>query len=216
MTARARVMIVEDHLSVADALGGALKEWFDMAEPVLALPSLRPKLETFRPDVILLDLAVGAENSLEWLPRLVREHPGTDFVVLTAYDDHSLMEGALGAGARGFIVKSASLHDIRAAIDTVVSGKIYRSATVRRVPPSRHLAQRPRLPGHDVLVTPTPRQHEILDRLIAGDTVRMAAQTLKVHHRTVEYHLSSLRKKLGGIRREAVLRWYVDYRERRS
>jgi two-component system, NarL family, nitrate/nitrite response regulator NarL len=208
-------MIVEDHVSVGEALRTALGAWFEMLELVPSLPTLRVRLMNHQPDVVLLDLAVGGQNALEWLPNLTRDFPGIRIVVLTAYDERSLVTGARKAGARGFLVKSATLQEIRVAIETVMEGKTHFAALEASVPPSRRPANAPRLPGADLLFHPTPRQQEILELLRAGSTMRNAARALGLHPRTIEYHLASLGAKLGGAKRAGILQWYEEYQRRR-
>ena len=141
----------------------------------------------------------------------MEDYPEVRFIVLTGYSEFALMEASLSAGARGFLVKSASIAEIQTAMATVASGKTYRSPGVHRIAPSRAPASPTRLPGADRLVRPTNRQREILLLLRDGATMAAAAEALDLHERTIEYHLRTLRQKLGGVTLLALMRWFEDY-----
>jgi len=211
-----KVIIVDDHVGVAESLAVTLRDHAREISTISSLPTLRATLQRTggmggAVDIVFLDLAVGSDNALEWLPKLAREYPEVRFIVLTGYSEFALMEASMSAGARGFLVKSASLAEIQTAMATVASGKTYCSPRVHRIAPSRVAATRPRLPGDDRLVRPTHRQREILLLLRGGETMSKAADTLNLHERTIEYHLGLLRKKLGGVTTLGMMRWFEEY-----
>jgi DNA-binding NarL/FixJ family response regulator len=211
-----KVIIVDDHVGVAESLATALRDQTREISTVPSLPVLRAALRRVGGqggpvDIVFLDLAVGSDNALEWLPDLVRDYPEVRFIVLTGYSEFALMEASMSAGARGFLVKSASLAEIQTAMAVVASGKIYRSPGVHRIAPSRPPAAPPRVPGADRMVRPTNRQREILLLLRDGATMRQAAEALSLHERTIEYHVSTLRKKLGNCTTLQMMRWFEDY-----
>lgn len=133
-----KVIIVDDHVGVAESLATALRDQTREISTVSSLPVLRAALRRAGAkggpvDIVFLDLAVGSDNALEWLPDLVEDYPEVRFIVLTGYSEFALMEASLSAGARGFLVKSASIAEIQTAMATVASGKTYRSPGVHRI-----------------------------------------------------------------------------------
>lgn len=211
-----KVLIVDDHVAVAESLAVTLRDHAREISTISSLPMLRAALHRTggngcAVDIVFLDLAVGSDNALEWLPKLVKDFQEVRFIVLTGYSEFALMEASMGAGARGFLVKSASLAEIQIALATVASGRTYCSPRVHRIAPSRAPAAPPRLPGADRLVRPTNRQREILLLLRDGATMAAAGDALNLHERTIEYHLGALRRKLGGITLLALMRWFEDY-----
>lgn len=211
-----KVIIVDDHVGVAESLASSLRADTRGISTISTIPALRPALQRANGDgdavdIVFLDLAVGPENALKWLPELVRSHKSVRFIVLTGYCEFALMEASLSAGARGFLVKSASIAEIQTALKAVASGQTYRSPRLHRTAPSRVAATRPRLPGDDRLVRPTHRQREILFLLRDGATMSEAAAALNLHERTIEYHVDVLRKKLGNCTTLQMMRWFEDY-----
>jgi len=211
-----KVLLVEDHVASGDALADALRKWYAVPPRVGALSELTSALLLERPAVVLLDLALGEANALEELPALVRQNTTTRFIVLTAYDSYSVMEGVMQAGAKGFLPKSATLAEIRTAIDTVAAGNTYRHPSVRRVAPSRGRAAPVKRPDADELVVPKPTELEVLTMLREGVSGRAIARRLKIHHRTVEERIRSVGARLGGVSRIGVLRWFEEYLARRE
>jgi two-component system response regulator NreC len=211
-----KVVIVDDHVGVAESLAAALRDHTRDISTISSLPALRAALQRAggkggAVDIVFLDMAVGSDNALEWLPGLVRSFPAVRFIVWTGYCEFSLMEAGLSAGARGYLVKSAPISEVRIAMEEVALGKVYRNRSVRRVAPSRTPAASRRLPGDDRLVRPTHRQREILLLLRDGATMSEAAEALNLHERTIEYHLGALRKKLGGVTTLGMMRWFEEF-----
>jgi len=210
------VLLVEDHVASGDALAKELRKWYTVPARVGTLPDLPEAIGLHHPMVVLLDLALGEDNALEELPVLVRQHPDTHFVVLTAYDSYSVMEGAMQAGAKGFLPKSATLVEIHAAIDAVAIGEIYCHPSIRRLAPSRERAAPVRSPDADELVVPKPTELEVLTMLREGVSGREIARRLNLHHRTVEERIRAVGARLGGVSRIGVLRWFEEYLARRE
>lgn len=105
-----RVLIVDDHALFAEALSARLAREPDLVLlPVAA--DVRRALAltaTERPDVLVLDLTLGAENGLDVLDRVRERHPEVRVVVLTATDGVDAMVRAVRRGAVGWLPKTES------------------------------------------------------------------------------------------------------------
>ncbi len=117
-----KVVIVDDHVGVAESLAAALRDHTRDISTISSLPALRAALQRAggkggAVDIVFLDMAVGSDNALEWLPGLVRSFPAVRFIVWTGYCEFSLMEAGLSAGARGYLVKSAPISEVRIAME---------------------------------------------------------------------------------------------------
>ncbi|NJP45269.1 response regulator transcription factor [Actinacidiphila epipremni] len=75
------------------------------------------------PDVVLMDLRMPRCDGVEATRRIRAEHPGTQVVVLTTYDDDDSLFPALRAGARGYLTKDAGGDEIARVIADVTDGK---------------------------------------------------------------------------------------------
>jgi PAS domain S-box-containing protein len=73
-----------------------------------------------QPDLVLLDLAMPRMDGLEALPLILQAAPGTRVVVLSGFDEKTMAQKAMEAGARRYVVKGGSLKELVQALDAVV------------------------------------------------------------------------------------------------
>ncbi|RUU48228.1 response regulator transcription factor, partial [Mesorhizobium sp. M2C.T.Ca.TU.002.02.1.1] len=129
-------------------------------------------------------------------------HPAVPLVVVSAHDDPVTIRRALDLGASGFISKSASMEDIRAAVQAVLAGDIAAPAGielgVERDPEISDLIKR--------LQALTPQQTRVLGMLAEGLLNKQIAYELGVSEATIKAHVSAILQKLGvDSRTQAVI-----------
>ena len=153
------------------------------------------------PDVVLMDLAMPGMGGLEATRRIVQEHPGVAVVVLTMFDDDSVLS-AVRAGAKGYLLKDADVDEVVRAVHAAHHGE-----TVLGAGPSSTLASyvasssRPAGPFREL----TQREHEILRMVAAGDDNAIIARSLNLTDKTVRNYVSTILAKLRvSSRAEAV------------
>jgi DNA-binding NarL/FixJ family response regulator len=206
MNRRATILIADDHLVVAEALSASLERWFRVCGIVDTLEGIPAALRRHAPAVTLIDLSFGQNSSLRILPKLVKDYPDTAFVVLTAHPEEVLVDTALRAGAKGYLIKRSAPAEVRVAIEEALDGRTYVTPMVKRPPEGsevipRHLVQEPEP------VTLNERQVRILQLMGAGMTYREVADTLVISTKTIDYHLNLLRDKLGIAKVSQLVRW---------
>lgn len=189
MTVRS-LFVVEDHPVVREGLrmlleaAGELRVVGTAARASAALPSLRAG----PPDVVLLDLDLGDEDGLEWLPRIVEAAPAARVLILTGVRDGAREDAALSLGARGFVRKDVPAEDLLRAIRTVAEGGLW-------FDPGR-LAGRPAGPA-DPLAALTPRERDIVRLVGEGLRNEEIARRLGIGDKTVRNHLTAVFDKAG-------------------
>jgi DNA-binding NarL/FixJ family response regulator len=143
-------------------------------------------------DLLLLDLAMPGASGLSGLFSLRGIHSAVPIVVVSAHDDPETIRRALELGASGFISKSASMEDIRNAVQTVLSGGIAAPAGVdlgvERDPEISDLIKR--------LQSLTPQQTRVLSMLAEGKLNKQIAYELSVSEATIKAHVSAVLQKL--------------------
>ena len=77
------------------------------------------------PRVLVLDLNLGGESSLDLIPELRRRVPETQIVVLTMQDNPAFAQAALRSGAVGYVLKDAADSELMAAVDSAAEGRTY-------------------------------------------------------------------------------------------
>jgi len=128
MSRKTRIMLVEDHAGYREIITRALKSQpeidmvsqFGTAE--IALRSLLTVTQENTPDLILLDLNLPGISGLEALPLFIKNIPGVKIIILTQSDRKEDVLNAISNGAAGYLLKSATVQQIREGIQTVVSG----------------------------------------------------------------------------------------------
>lgn len=145
------------------------------------------------PDVVLMDLKMPGRGGLHAIERLTAAHPDVAVLVLTMLDDDSVLP-ALRAGARGYLLKDASVDDLVRGISAVHRGEtILSKAAADHV--QRRLAQGPFTPSR-----PFPqlsgREHDLLREILRGRNTNEIARTLGLSPKTVRNYVSNILMKL--------------------
>jgi len=130
----ARVLVVEDHAALGEALLFAFS--FEAGVEVVGLaPTVAAAVEmvaSSRPDVVLMDVRLPDGNGIEATSRVLEVHPGAAVVVLTAHADPLFALRAAEAGAAGFVPKDVRIARIVAAVRAVRAGEVAVEPTVLR------------------------------------------------------------------------------------
>lgn len=192
-----RIAIIDDHPVVREGLVAALhgKEiavagaFGSIAEAAAGLPRLRP-------DVVLLDLELPDRSGADAV-RAIVEVTSAPILVLTAYDTDEQLLGALNAGARGYLLKGASVAEIQRAIDTVSRGEsMLDSRVAAKVIALTRGGRRTQL---------SDREREVLGRIARGESNKEIAAALKISERTAKFHVTSILNKLDATNRAAAV-----------
>jgi DNA-binding NarL/FixJ family response regulator len=154
-------------------------------------------IETHRPHVALLDVTMEPLNGIEVARRAAQLVPECHAVLYTGHRDTMLLERALDAGARGFVLKEAPLSELTRAIRAVADGGTFVDDELTSV-----LAA----PGAVEKLSPlTPREREILALVADGLTNERAAERLGISAETVQSHVRNAMSKLeADTRTQAV------------
>jgi two-component system nitrate/nitrite response regulator NarL len=197
-----RILIVDDHALVREGLRARL-EALPRLEVVGEAESGARGLElalSLRPDLMLVDVGMRDMTGIQLATLLADRVPEVAVLMLSMYDHEEYVVSAVRAGARGYVLKDASVHELIAAIDAVVAGGAYYSSGVAKA-----LLQVRSAP--DDL---TPREREILLLLAHGQSNKGVARALDISTRTVETHRLRLRRKLGIDSPSGLLKYAVE------
>jgi len=207
-----RILIVDDHGVLRAGLRSLLGSEPDLTvvgeactgEEALTLAA------SLHPDIVLLDLNMPGMSGAEVMRRMCRLHPEPRVLVLTVYEDEDMLRELIHAGAGGFIVKRAVESELISAIRSVARGDlyIYPSLTRALLPRARRSSRHAR-PAPQTL---TPRETDVLGRIVDGYTNRQTADELGLSVRTVETHRANLMGKLGLKSRVELVRWAATRR----
>ncbi|MER7177722.1 response regulator transcription factor [Streptomyces mesophilus] len=143
--------------------------------------------EKLRPDVVLMDLQLGAGIDGVEATRQIAP-TGVHVLVLTTYDTDADITRAIGAGATGYLLKAERPEELFAAIHAAAEGRTTLSPPVASRVMARMRSPQPTL---------TERELEILGQLAQGLGNRDIARALFISEATVKTHLGRIYDKLG-------------------
>ena len=200
-----KILVVDDHVLIREALRGLFRELKPDAIVLEAANAAQAMaLLTEQPDIalILLDLSLPDRDGLGLLAELRALHPGISVVVLSGFADRANVVRALDLGALGFIPKSAGREVMTSALNLVFSGGVY-------IPPEILNAGTPALATPQASPTDlglTERQVDVLALMMQGKSNKAICRRLDLAEPTVKNHVTAILKTLGvSNRTEAVL-----------
>jgi len=126
------VLLADSHHGLIEGLRGLLETSFASVFMVGDERSLMDGVERLRPDLTIVDLALAGSNWLVLLREIHVRSPKSKLIVLSLYDDESVMRAAMAAGVDGFVLKRAVATDMLEAAATVLRGDHYVSPGVRK------------------------------------------------------------------------------------
>ena len=191
---RPRILIADDHNLVAEALKQILAPEFEVVATVFDGRTLISTAQRLMPDVILADVAMPLLNGLDAAARIKRLLPNTKVIYVTMNRDPDLVVEALRRGASGYLLKTAAVNELPAAIHAALRGEVFISSSLNGsvyspLPHAQELSS-----ARDVL---TDRQLDVLQLLAEGRTLKEVAGILNVSARTVAFHKYRMMESLG-------------------
>lgn len=189
------ISIVEDDVSVRGSLTRLIcsTEGFSYISQHPDAENALKELPALRPEVVLMDINLPRMNGVECARRLKEVLPETQIVMLTVYENTSIIFSALSSGASGYLLKHSSSEQIADAIREVRAGGSPMSSHIARKVVASF--QKFTNPSHDYQKL-SLREQQVLDLLAQGHTYQEIADTLKISYATVHTHIRHIYEKL--------------------
>jgi PAS domain S-box-containing protein len=190
-------VLADDHPAVLDSVSRFLESKGVRVSQARNGEEALATIRATQPDVAIVDVAMSPVSGIDVAREVGAVSPETKVILYTGHKDRDLLDRALEAGARGFVLKEGTLESLEDAIRTVADGGTWvdpRLATAVASPAT-------------VLALPplTPREREILGLIANGLTNEKAAAVLAISPETVQSHVRHAMVKLeADTRTEAV------------
>lgn len=128
---RLRVVVADDHAEMREAVQSVLDPEFDVVRAVSGGKELLHATASLKPDVVVTDMAMPDLDGIEAGRQIVAQQLAEAVIVLTMHNDPQLVERALAAGIRGFVLKVDAGDELVTAVNHVAEGTTYVSRMVR-------------------------------------------------------------------------------------
>lgn len=206
MTAQVRVLVADDHVFYREGVKTLIATRSDEVVVVGEAGSGEEAIElcsSLDPDVVLMDLQMPGMGGIAATKRLSESRPEVAVLVLTMLDDDSVLP-ALRAGARGYLLKDASVDDLVRAIISVHHGQAVLA------PGAAGLVHRQLTRPATIRARPFPelteREHALLAEILRGGTNHEIATRLGLRDKTVRNYVANILAKLQARDRAQLIR----------
>lgn len=194
-----RVVIAEDHHLVRQGIRALLEKQAHIqvigeaqdGQEALDLT------QSMKPDVLLLDINMPRINGIEVIKRVRGVGLPTEVLILSMYEDESLVKKALRNGARGYILKKSITEELFTAITAASTRRIYLSPELYKIVDFDTLQLNGHTSQRDEFDRLTSREREVCQLIAEGNTNNEIAQKLGISIKTVEKHRANLMEKLS-------------------
>ena len=188
-----KILLVDDHAVVRSGLSKFLMVNKDLkligeasdGNEAVQMVSLH------KPDVVLMDLMMPGMDGITATREIHTKYPNVKVIALTSFAEQNMVQGALQAGAIGYLQKNVTAKELGYAIRAAVEGKMTLSAEATQVL-ANSVAQ-PQLSGSQL----TERERDVLKCMVAGQNNNEIADSLVISLGTVKFHISNIFQKLG-------------------
>lgn len=198
-----RIALVDDHSLVREgirALLAVMESLEVVGEAESGVQALEMVGQTL-PDLLLVDIGLKDMNGLELTRALRQQYPSIKILILSMYDNQEYVSESLRSGASGYVLKNAPSREIIAAIEAIASGGTFYSAEIaQKLAAEKH--------PHNEL---TPRENQVLARMVQGLNNKEMARELDISVRTIETHRLSIRRKLNIDKPAALLNYAMEH-----
>jgi DNA-binding NarL/FixJ family response regulator len=198
-----RILLVDDHVLVRDGVCEILEAEEDLVVVGEAGNSADAVdvITATQPDVVLLDVEIPGDDAAHTVDRIGIKSPATRVVVLSMYDGPRVLAELLARGIRGYLLKSATRHELVSAVRTAVSDDERVTLSVSRDSLSQVHRQSAGASGHGTTASLSPRERDVLTLAAQALSNAQIGHRLHLTEATVKRHLSNIFAKIGAVSR---------------
>lgn len=196
MQARLKILLIDDHKIFNDGLKSLLNEQsdFNVCAQIFQAKDVNFTIQKHHPDLIILDINLQGINGIELGKKIVADFPKTKVMILTMYNQPTLLEEARKAGLHGYLLKDATTPELLTGIRHILAGNTYFDSKITK---TEHLTEDPFGDDFARRLNLTFREVEIIKLIKEGLTNEQIAERLGVRFFTIKTHRKNIHFKLG-------------------
>jgi DNA-binding NarL/FixJ family response regulator len=203
-----RILVADDHVVVRAGVRRVLEDLSNyevVAEAADGKEAIVKAIET-KPDVVVLDYALPLMNGSEVTRQIRAQLPRTEVLVFTMHDSEELIEEALKAGARGYLLKSDANRDLIEAVASVAGHRPFFTNKVTDTLLKRYFNGSGQPSSGSIL---TNRERGVVQLIAEGHSNKQVATVLNISAKTVETHRAAVMRKLNYSSSAALVRYAI-------
>jgi RNA polymerase sigma factor (sigma-70 family) len=189
-----RIVVAEDQHIVRQGVCKLLEDLGDIqviGEADNGLDAIR-LVQELHPNVLVLDISMPGGDGLEALKQMENLNPKPKVVILSIHADPALVEQALDYGALGYVLKQSVSEELLDAVNAANRGSLYMSSGVSHILTHRSYKKR----NQNLLDRLSPREREVVSRIVEGRSTKEIADILQTSVKTVEKQRRDAMRKL--------------------
>lgn len=189
------VLVVDDHDLIRLGICRLLSELPDITVVAQAAcgEEAIAQVRQLKPNIVFMDIRMPGIGGLEATQRILSHYPETKIIVISAFNDDVYPMTLLKAGAAGYITKNADTEEIKTAIDSVLSGKVYVSPNLAQMMVVNGLSIHSKSPLSQL----SQRELQIAELITRGRRANEVAETLSISPKTINTYKYRIYEKLG-------------------
>lgn len=188
-------MIADDHVMIREGIKQLLE--FDGDIEIIADANNGEEciqlLESFIPDVLLLDINMPGKNGIETLKEIKNKKMPVKILILTVHNEVDYLIKAIDIGIDGYLLKNSNSAELKKAIELVMQGDVYIQPDLIPALNSKLIIKNN---NREKIESLTKRELEVLIFLASGMFNKEIAEKMNISERTVKNHVFSIFKKI--------------------
>jgi DNA-binding NarL/FixJ family response regulator len=200
-----RVVLADDHPIWRDGVRNDLGDGFEVVGEAGTADEAIATIRAKHPDLVICDLHMPSGGGLKVARTCAEE---TRIVMLTVSEQEKDLLDAVAAGAWGYLVKSTTGPDLRAALVRVAQGEPAFSPALAALVLGEFRRLSKTAKGTNPL---SEREREVLQLVARGHTYRQIGGELFISEKTVENHVRNILGKLHLSRKQELIRYAVEH-----
>jgi len=208
-----RILLADDHAIVRDGLNLLLEAQADMAVVAQAANGVEAVdlASKYKPDIVVMDIGMPELNGIEAARRIHECSPDTQVIVLSMYATKEHIFRALSAEVQGYLLKDSAGDEVVTAVRSVYAGQRYLSHRIAETILDDYMQLRQTAVTPSPLESLSPREREVLQRVVEGKTSDEIAQELSLSAKTINTYRSRLMQKLGIKDLTALVKFAIQH-----